>query len=233
MVLTFKVSCSSLSLYPLLNRPFSSPWKQNTHGWGTSDGWMHLSEAIPQVIQLIWSQVPFGQARLEGNYSQGQCPWPLTLPLLQMDTEAALAKAFGEVDILLTWMQKFYQLWLSARMMSSFVFHAISSCCLHPCCPWTLGHRLTPWLAQASLRLPSSAVHMTVMEGVLDAGTDPQGGFTYLLQLYLNNCHCFRGNHTYLWAWTLHESSRMQCPTLPLFPVIWQQITADGPSVNI
>ncbi|KAH0507282.1 Interleukin-24 [Microtus ochrogaster] len=28
----------------------------------------------------------------------------------QMDTEAALVKAFGEVDILLTWMQKFYQL---------------------------------------------------------------------------------------------------------------------------
>lgn len=139
------------------------------------------------------------------------------LPLLQMDTEAALVKAFGEVDILLTWMQKFYHLWLSARMMSSFVFHAISSCCLHLCCPWTLGHRLTPWLAQASLRLPSSAVHMTVMEGVLNAVTDPQGGFTYLLQLYLNNCHCFRGNHTYLWAWTLHESSRMQSPMLPWY----------------
>ncbi|EGW00966.1 Interleukin-24 [Cricetulus griseus] len=28
----------------------------------------------------------------------------------QMDTEVALVKAFGEVDILLTWMQKFYQL---------------------------------------------------------------------------------------------------------------------------
>ncbi|XP_050003826.1 interleukin-24 isoform X2 [Alexandromys fortis] len=28
----------------------------------------------------------------------------------QMDTEAALVKAFGEVDILLTWMQKFYRL---------------------------------------------------------------------------------------------------------------------------
>nr|XP_048287055.1 interleukin-24 [Myodes glareolus] len=28
----------------------------------------------------------------------------------QMDTEAALVKVFGEVDILLTWMQKFYQL---------------------------------------------------------------------------------------------------------------------------
>ncbi|XP_036922964.1 LOW QUALITY PROTEIN: interleukin-24 [Sturnira hondurensis] len=28
----------------------------------------------------------------------------------QLDTEAALTKAFGEVDILLTWMQKFYQL---------------------------------------------------------------------------------------------------------------------------
>ncbi|XP_052592508.1 interleukin-24 isoform X2 [Peromyscus californicus insignis] len=28
----------------------------------------------------------------------------------QMDTEAALVKAFGEVDILLTWMQNFYQL---------------------------------------------------------------------------------------------------------------------------
>lgn len=29
---------SSLALYPLLNSPFSSPWKQNTHGWGTGDG---------------------------------------------------------------------------------------------------------------------------------------------------------------------------------------------------
>ncbi|XP_053523989.1 interleukin-24 [Artibeus jamaicensis] len=28
----------------------------------------------------------------------------------QLDTEAAQTKAFGEVDILLTWMQKFYQL---------------------------------------------------------------------------------------------------------------------------
>ncbi|XP_036057825.1 interleukin-24 [Onychomys torridus] len=28
----------------------------------------------------------------------------------QMDTEAALVKAFGEMDILLTWMQNFYQL---------------------------------------------------------------------------------------------------------------------------
>ncbi|XP_028620482.1 interleukin-24 [Grammomys surdaster] len=28
----------------------------------------------------------------------------------QLDTEVALAKAFGEVDILLTWMQTFYQL---------------------------------------------------------------------------------------------------------------------------
>lgn len=136
--------CSSLASYPLLNSPFSSPWKQNTHGWGTSDGWMHLSEAIPRVIQLIWSQVPFRQARLEGNYSWSQYPWPLSLHLLQMDTEAALVKAFGEVDILLTWMQKFYRLWLS-------VLRVLSSHCLHPCCPQTLGHRLTPWLAQVSL----------------------------------------------------------------------------------
>lgn len=39
--------------------------------------------------------------------SHGRSPTPLSL---QLDIEAALTKAFGEVDILLTWMQQFYQL---------------------------------------------------------------------------------------------------------------------------
>ncbi|XP_021495797.1 interleukin-24 isoform X1 [Meriones unguiculatus] len=57
---------SSLALCLLLSGLFVLTLETNT--WGTSDGWIHLPEVIPQVMQLIWRQVYFRQARLEENY---------------------------------------------------------------------------------------------------------------------------------------------------------------------
>nr|XP_021495798.1 interleukin-24 isoform X4 [Meriones unguiculatus] len=59
-------SVSSLALCLLLSGLFVLTLETNT--WGTSDGWIHLPEVIPQVMQLIWRQVYFRQARLEENY---------------------------------------------------------------------------------------------------------------------------------------------------------------------
>lgn len=152
MVLMFQEPCSSLALYLLLNSPLSSPWKHiNIMGY---KWWVDL---------FIRGRSPGDSANLEsGPFQAGQVgmklfsvtiTWLLTLDSLQMDTEAALVKAFGEVDILLTWMQNFYHLWLSVRITSylfSTPFQAIVNTQAVLRTVQTLGHGLTPLLAQDS-----------------------------------------------------------------------------------